>query len=142
MPRRARPILRATTGSRTTCPRCSTVPLPWLSLIHIFVLVRQYRTAIDRVTVEIPAGKLDPGEDPLDCAKRELHEETGFKMCIRDRSKLEVIVDEIEFMSSRGGQGGYDQGGYAPAAPAPAARPAAPVATPPAVDVYDEDIPF
>ena len=58
------------------------------------------------------------------------------------RSKLEVIVDEIEFMSSRGGQGGYDQGGYAPAAPAPAARPAAPVATPPAVDVYDEDIPF
>lgn len=57
-------------------------------------------------------------------------------------SKLEVIVDEIEFMSSRGGQGGYDQGGYAPAAPAPAARPAAPVATPPAVDVYDEDIPF
>ena len=31
------------------------------------------------VTVEIPAGKLDPGEDPLDCAKRELHEETGFR---------------------------------------------------------------
>ena len=29
--------------------------------------------------VEIPAGKLDPGEDPLDCAKRELHEETGFR---------------------------------------------------------------
>ena len=43
------------------------------------VLVRQYRTAIDRVTVEIPAGKLDPGEDQLDCAKRELHEETGFR---------------------------------------------------------------
>lgn len=42
------------------------------------VLVRQYRTAIDRVTVEIPAGKLDPGEDPLECARRELHEETGF----------------------------------------------------------------
>ena len=43
------------------------------------VLVRQYRTAIDRVTVEIPAGKLDLSEDPLDCAKRELHEETGFR---------------------------------------------------------------
>lgn len=41
-------------------------------------LVRQYRTALDRVTVEIPAGKLDPGEDPLECAKRELREETGF----------------------------------------------------------------
>lgn len=40
-------------------------------------LVRQYRTALGRVTVEIPAGKLAPGEDPLDCASRELLEETG-----------------------------------------------------------------
>ena len=65
------------------------------------------------------------------------------------RSKLEVIVDEIEFMSrgNQGGQGGYGQnggnsygGGYAPA-PAPQAAPA-PVQAPPAVDVYDEDIPF
>ena len=43
------------------------------------VLVRQYRTALDRVTVEIPAGKLDPGENPVECARRELHEETGFR---------------------------------------------------------------
>lgn len=41
-------------------------------------LVRQYRTALDRVTVELPAGKLDPGEDPEECARRELREETGF----------------------------------------------------------------
>lgn len=51
------------------------------------------------------------------------------------RSKLEVIVDEIEFMSQR-------QGGAAPAA-APVATPApAPAAAPPSVDLYDEDIPF
>ena len=42
-------------------------------------LVRQYRTSLARVTVEIPAGKLDPGEDPLSCARRELLEETGMQ---------------------------------------------------------------
>ncbi len=42
-------------------------------------LVRQYRTSLARVTVEIPAGKLDPGEDPLTCARRELKEETGME---------------------------------------------------------------
>jgi len=43
-------------------------------------MVRQYRTPLERETLEIPAGKLDfPGEDPLECAKRELREETGLK---------------------------------------------------------------
>lgn len=42
-------------------------------------LVRQYRATLGRVTVEIPAGKLAPGEDPLDCAERELREETGMR---------------------------------------------------------------
>ena len=40
-------------------------------------MVRQYRKALERVTWEIPAGKLDRGESPLDCARRELKEETG-----------------------------------------------------------------
>lgn len=42
------------------------------------LLVRQYRTALERVTLEIPAGKLEVGEDPLECARRELSEETGY----------------------------------------------------------------
>lgn len=42
-----------------------------------FYLVRQYRKAVGRETLEIPAGKLEKGEDPYDCAVRELKEETG-----------------------------------------------------------------
>lgn len=41
------------------------------------VAVKQYRYPIGRVTIEIPAGKLDAGEDILSAAKRELSEETG-----------------------------------------------------------------
>jgi ADP-ribose pyrophosphatase len=43
------------------------------------LLVRQYRLAADRIMLEIPAGTLRPGEPPLDCAQRELQEETGCK---------------------------------------------------------------
>ena len=44
------------------------------------LLVRQHRVSVDRVTLEIPAGKLDSvNEDPLECAVRELREETGLK---------------------------------------------------------------
>jgi len=42
------------------------------------VLVRQYRYPIGRAIVEFPAGKLDEGESTLECARRELREETGF----------------------------------------------------------------
>ncbi|MBN2882520.1 MAG: NUDIX hydrolase, partial [Clostridia bacterium] len=40
-------------------------------------LVKQYRAAFDRILLEIPAGKMDPGELPEECVKRELEEETG-----------------------------------------------------------------
>lgn len=43
------------------------------------VLVRQYRYAAGKTLLEIPAGTLEPGEDPLECAMRELREETGFE---------------------------------------------------------------
>lgn len=41
------------------------------------LLVKQFRYPVGQVLLEIPAGKLEKGEDPLECAKRELSEETG-----------------------------------------------------------------
>jgi ADP-ribose pyrophosphatase len=41
------------------------------------LLVKQYRYAAEQFLYEIPAGRLEPGEDPRDCAVRELREETG-----------------------------------------------------------------
>jgi ADP-ribose pyrophosphatase len=43
------------------------------------VLVRQYRHAVRGPVIEVPAGKLDGAEDPLQGAQRELREETGFR---------------------------------------------------------------
>ena len=41
-------------------------------------MVRQFRYPMGRTMLEAPAGKLEPGEDPMECAARELSEETGF----------------------------------------------------------------
>jgi len=43
------------------------------------VMVEQYRKALERSIVEIPAGKLEKGEEPALCARRELEEETGYE---------------------------------------------------------------
>ncbi len=51
------------------------------------VLVRQWRHAAGRDMLEIPAGKLDDGEDPVQCALRELGEETPYAA-----EKVEKII--------------------------------------------------
>ena len=43
------------------------------------LLIRQYRHATGKELIEIPAGTLNRGEDPRDCALRELEEETGYR---------------------------------------------------------------
>ncbi len=44
------------------------------------LLIRQYRPVAGRMVIEIPAGRLDAGEVPADCARRELEEETGYRV--------------------------------------------------------------
>ena len=74
---------------RVTCPNGREAPREIVvhkgaaAVVPVFdngdtLLVRQHRVAVDRVTLEIPAGKLDGvDEDPFVCAQRELSEETG-----------------------------------------------------------------
>ncbi len=42
-------------------------------------MVRQFRSPFEKILLEVPAGKIEIGEDPKVCAVRELHEETGFE---------------------------------------------------------------
>jgi ADP-ribose pyrophosphatase len=53
------------------------------------ILIRQYRHATGRELLEIPAGTLDDGEDPRECAIRELEEETGYRAAtITERARF------------------------------------------------------
>ena len=58
-------------------------------------LVKQWRVALDRMTLEIPAGKIDAGEDPAICAARELAEETG------------LVAERLEYVASSAGAPGF-----------------------------------
>ncbi|NPV70892.1 MAG: NUDIX hydrolase [Firmicutes bacterium] len=61
------------------------------------LLVEQYRYPAGATLLEIPAGKLDPGEDPLGCARRELGEEAG--VTARDWERLGSFFTSPGFSS-------------------------------------------
>lgn len=50
-----------------------------LTLENKLVLVRQYRPSVDGFTIELPAGRVDPGESAQECVVRELFEETAYR---------------------------------------------------------------
>lgn len=63
----------------------------WVNVIaetvdHKIVLVEQWRAGIDNMSIEIPGGKIDEGEGPIDAGLRELEEETGYAKT--DKSKV------------------------------------------------------
>ena len=59
------------------------------------VMVRQYRNALDRETLEIPAGGLNPDEPTIDAAARELEEETGYRS--NDLELLITVATTVAF---------------------------------------------
>ena len=59
------------------------------------VFVCQLRESVGKICIELPAGMVDPGEDPKDTAKRELEEETG------------IIANNIEYLTTMYPSTGY-----------------------------------
>lgn len=62
-------------------------------------LVEQYRYPFGELTLEVAAGRLEPGEDPLDAAVRELSEETG--LTAKDMKKVGVFYSSPGFLSEK-----------------------------------------
>ena len=67
--------------------------IPMVDADHV-CLVRNVRLAVNETLIELPAGTLDAGEEPIDCARRELTEETGYRA-----AKVELLC---EFFMSPG----------------------------------------
>jgi len=61
------------------------------------VVERQYRHPLGRVMLEFPAGKIDPDEPPLQCAVRELAEETGYRA--REWARAGILHNAIAYSS-------------------------------------------
>lgn len=66
------------TATRELVKHPGAVAVVALTKDNRLVVVEQYRKPLEKMTVELPAGKLEANEEFVDCAKRELAEETGY----------------------------------------------------------------
>lgn len=67
-----------TTASREVVEHSDCVAVVVIDDRHNVLLVRQFRHPVGKFLLEVPAGGIDPGEEPLDSVRRELQEETGY----------------------------------------------------------------
>lgn len=70
-----------------------------LTADHQVVLNTEFRAGVNHESLSLPAGLLNPGEDPITAAKRELHEETGY--IAHDLHKLTTITSSEGFTNER-----------------------------------------
>ena len=77
--RRHRPVTEWGDGRSRNRPSSGAAAVVPIKDDGTVVMIRQFRHAVGGFIYEIPAGKLDPGEDPLNCAARELEEEVGYR---------------------------------------------------------------
>jgi ADP-ribose pyrophosphatase len=63
------------------------------------ILIQQFRIAIEREVIELPAGLMEPGEQPVQCAARELEEELGFRA--KDLIPLASYFSSVGFSDER-----------------------------------------
>jgi ADP-ribose pyrophosphatase len=76
----------------------------WVNIVALtkddeIILIKQYRVGNDDVTIETPGGAFEMGEDPLDTAKREMLEETGYES--KNWEKLTAINPNPAFMTNK-----------------------------------------
>ena len=87
------------TSYREIARHCGGVGILAIDEADRVIMVKQYRKPYEEFLLEIPAGKLEKGEAPEECAERELLEETGYKADILER--LSEIYPSPGFLDER-----------------------------------------
>ena len=117
-------IAKTLSGSNPDTPYYSLQMPDYVAIVALtehqeVLLVRQYRPAVERYTLELPSGHVEQGESPAEAAKRELLEETGYEA--DDVELLGCLAPDTGRLSNR--MWCYFASGATPCCPAPVIEP-------------------